>query len=121
MENIEAKSVLEDKKYSIGEVGRITGLEPYVLRFWESEFDQLSPEKNEAGRRNYRQSDIDLIFTLKELLHKKKYTIEGAKKYLQGENEAPAVLNEPKTDDSALLNTIRDVRQELEELIALLA
>jgi len=120
METVASISVFDDKKYSIGEVGRITGLEPYVLRFWESEFSQLKPVKNDAGRRIYRQCDIDLIFTLKELLHQKKYTIEGAKKFLQGEVVTAAPQVELKVDVQVLVNTLRDVKRELQEILTVL-
>ncbi len=68
--------------YSISEVSEMTGLKPYVLRYWETEFKQLAPPKNRAGNRTYRQKDIDLILTLKQLLHVEKFTIEGARKRL---------------------------------------
>jgi len=65
--------------YSIGEVSKITELKQYVLRYWETEFTQLNPNKNKAGNRTYRQKDIDLILRVKELLYKRKFTIEGAR------------------------------------------
>lgn len=72
--------------YSISEVSRIAGLEQYVLRYWESEFDELKPSKNRAGNRIYTNRDIQLILKIKELLRDKRYTIEGAKNVL---NNAP--------------------------------
>ena len=69
--------------YSISEVSKITDIEQYVLRYWESEFEQLSPQKNRAGNRIYTNKDIRLILYIKELLREKKYTIEGAKKILE--------------------------------------
>src|SRR4030066_2585546 len=69
--------------YSISEVSKITEMEQYVLRYWESEFEQLSPQKNRAGNRIYTNKDIRLILYIKELLREKKYTIEGAKKILE--------------------------------------
>ena len=68
--------------YSIGEVSKITDLKQYVLRYWETEFKQLNPNKNKAGNRTYRQKDIDLILDIKNLLYKEKFTIEGARKML---------------------------------------
>ena len=65
--------------YSIGEVSKITDLKQYVLRYWETEFTQLNPNKNKAGNRIYRQKDIDLILKVKDLLYKRKFTIEGAR------------------------------------------
>src|SRR3972149_2891862 len=72
--------------YSISEVSKITDIEQYVLRYWETEFEQLQPQKNRAGNRIYTKKDIQLILYIKELLRGKKYTIEGAKKILD-ENE----------------------------------
>lgn len=69
--------------YSISEVSRITSLKQYVLRFWETEFSELRPAKNRAGKRIYRISDIRLIFLIKKLLYIDKYTIEGARRQLR--------------------------------------
>jgi len=74
----------ENKKtyYSISEVCTKTGLEPHVLRYWESEFSQLRPKKNRAGNRAYREKDIDIVRYIKYLLYQEQYTIPGAKKKL---------------------------------------
>jgi DNA-binding transcriptional MerR regulator len=69
--------------YSISEVSKITDLEQYVLRYWESEFEQLQPAKNRAGNRIYTNRDIKLILYIKRLLREERYTIEGAKQVLQ--------------------------------------
>ena len=69
--------------YSIGEVSEVTDLKQYVLRYWESEFPQLSPTKNRAGNRTYREKDIELVNFIKTLLYEKKYTIEGARQKLK--------------------------------------
>ena len=68
--------------YSIGEVSQKTGLEQHVLRYWETEFEGLSPQKNRAGRRIYTKDDIDFIERLKYLLKERKFTIEGARNAL---------------------------------------
>ncbi len=72
--------------YSISEVSRITDLEQYVLRYWETEFDLLKPAKNSSGNRIYTNKDIKLILLIKKLLKEEKYTIEGAKKILKNYN-----------------------------------
>ncbi|MCI0473238.1 MAG: MerR family transcriptional regulator [Ignavibacteria bacterium] len=72
--------------YSISEVSKITDLEQYVLRYWETEFDLLKPAKNLAGNRIYTNKDIKLILYIKRLLRDEKYTIEGAKKLLRNYN-----------------------------------
>ena len=71
--------------YKIGEVCELTGTQPYVLRFWESEFPTLAPEKNRSGQRVYRKRDVDLIQRIKALLYEKEYTIAGARKVLETE------------------------------------
>ena len=75
--------------YKIGEVCELTDTQPYVLRFWESEFPQLSPKKNRSGQRTYRKLDIDLVTRIKHLLHDEGYTIAGARKRLDDDEEAP--------------------------------
>ncbi len=73
--------------YRIGEVSRLTGLEPYVLRYWETEFPQLKPDKGSSGQRLYKQKDLDHILLIKQLLYKDGYTISGARKKLNGRGE----------------------------------
>ncbi len=65
----------------------MTGIEQYVLRYWETEFEELRPHKNRAGNRIYAEKDIKLIFRIKELLRNERYTIEGAKQVLKDERE----------------------------------
>lgn len=72
--------------YSISEVSRICDLEQYVLRYWETEFEQLKPAKNSSGNRIYTNKDIKMILLIKKLLKEEKYTIEGAKKILKNYN-----------------------------------
>jgi DNA-binding transcriptional MerR regulator len=71
--------------YKIGEVSRMTGLAAYVLRFWESEFPSLRPQKNRGNQRRYTQDEIDAILEIKKLLYEERLTIEGARKRLRGE------------------------------------
>jgi DNA-binding transcriptional MerR regulator len=66
--------------YKIGETARIVGVEPYVLRYWESEFPFLKPRKSRSGQRLYVRKDLDLILEIKRLLYEERYTIEGVKK-----------------------------------------
>jgi len=74
------RPVSEKLFYRIGEVSRLTGLKPYVLRYWETEFPFLRPRKSSSGHRVYTKREIDLIFTIKRLLYEEKYTIEGVRK-----------------------------------------
>jgi DNA-binding transcriptional MerR regulator len=69
--------------FSIGEVCEMAGLKPHVLRYWETQFKELSPSKNRAGNRVYRAREIKLIELVKNLLYEEKYTIDGARKKLE--------------------------------------
>lgn len=73
--------------YSMGEVSKLTGLAPHVLRNWEKNFPDLNPKKNSAGNRAYKESEVELLFRIKELLMDKKYTSEGVNTILKGETE----------------------------------
>jgi DNA-binding transcriptional MerR regulator len=86
--------------FRIGEVCRLLKLEPYVLRFWESEFPTLSPTKGANGRRMYRKKDVEMVVTIKDLLYERRFTIAGARKVLSRKDGAAAlfpVANSPKT------------------------
>ncbi len=72
--------------YKIGEVCELTDTQPYVLRFWESEFPQLSPRKNRSGQRVYQRRDIETIIRIKALLYEEEYTIAGARRKLEDES-----------------------------------
>ena len=75
----------EEKLYKIGEVCKLADLQPYVLRYWETEFPQLSPNKSGGGQRLYTKRELDIILRIKELLYKEGFTIAGAKKKLETE------------------------------------
>lgn len=104
------KEPIPDKLYfRIGEVARLTGVQPYILRYWESEFPLLQPKKSGTGQRLYRKRDIEIIFKVKELLYDLRYTIAGARRRLQEEMEP--------TD---LLEQVRRIQEGLEALGTLL-
>ena len=113
--------------YSISEVSKITDLEQYVLRYWESEFDELKPQKNRAGNRIYTNRDIKLILYIKKLLRDERYTIEGAKQVLKaytpeadtGEQLELIDAPKPKTKikDEQLRSDVLEVKKFLEELL----
>jgi DNA-binding transcriptional MerR regulator len=120
-EEINVRSMVNGGKtyYSISEVCSQTGLEPYVLRYWESEFSQLRPKKNRAGNRAYREKDIDIIKNIKRLLYEEKFTIPGAKKKLSGSRSAES--GQVKLDlAESEKGTIKDVRRELKGILELL-
>ena len=107
--------------YSIGEVSKITELKQYVLRYWETEFKQLNPNKNKAGNRTYRQKDIALILEIKNLLYDEKFTIEGARKVLSqplAEKKEPIKnnTNTSSMDKKTLMRIQRDLKSILDEL-----
>jgi len=109
--------------YSIGDVSQMTSLKQYVLRYWETEFSILSPEKNKAGNRRYRKEDIKIIRHIKELLYDKKFTIRGAKQYLEdyykNKNADSSIVNiSSQTVDREFL---MDLKEKLEETLDLLA
>ena len=106
--------------YSIGEVSKITELKQYVLRYWETEFKQLNPNKNKAGNRTYRQKDIDLILDIKNLLYKEKFTIVGARKMLiQPTTTAKtAIATEKKVlTNSVDKKTLVKIRSDLKSIL----
>lgn len=73
----------EDKLfYTIGEVASLARVKPYVLRYWETEFEQLRPKKTPTGQRAYRKRDVEIALTIKRLMHDEQYTIAGARKRL---------------------------------------
>src|SRR5271166_6993223 len=77
---------IPDKLYfKIGEVSELLKVEPYVLRYWETEFPVLSPKKSGTGHRLYRRKDVELLLRIKHLLYDKRFTIEGARQSLQHE------------------------------------
>jgi len=79
-----AHAQLPDKLYyKIGEVAAIVGVKPYVLRYWESEFNIIKPAKTRSKHRLYRRRDVETLLEIKRLLHEQRFTIEGARKYLK--------------------------------------
>ncbi|MCX6173722.1 MAG: MerR family transcriptional regulator [Ignavibacteriales bacterium] len=104
--------------YSISEVSKLAGLEQYILRYWETEFEQLKPGKNRAGNRIYTNKDIKLILQIKRLLREEKYTIEGAKKILSDLVLEPNLQNTPNESESNKQKIVspRPLKKDLEEL-----
>lgn len=88
----QAATVIPEKIYfKIGEVCELVGVQAHVLRYWETEFPQLSPQKNRSGQRSYRRKDVEISLRIKQLLYDEMFTIAGARKKLQSElrGEAP--------------------------------
>ncbi len=112
--------------YKIGEVCSLTDTQPYVLRFWESDFPQLAPNKSRTGQRIYRSRDVHLILEIKKLLYEEGYTIAGARKKLGMDSEAPLSESDSAGDGSlspealVLLETQEEVRTSLGDILTLM-
>jgi DNA-binding transcriptional MerR regulator len=107
--------------YRIGEVAKITGVKPHVLRYWESEFRWMAPQKSRSKQRMYRQRDIDVVMLLKRLLHEERFTIAGARKKLRELGIARA-LEGPQLDLGLELDHLaryRRIREELQTIRSL--
>ena len=120
---MEAKDI-KKLYYSISEVSDITELKQYVLRYWETEFSQLKPNKNQAGNRIYRSHDIDVISDIKSLLYERKFTIKGAKQHLkEPSDETKQIIPTNKIiklSNSLDIKTLKDLKQGLDDLIKLI-
>jgi len=105
--------------YSIGEVSEITQLRPYVLRYWESEFPNLSPSKNRAGNRVFTEKDINRIQEIKRLLYEEKFTIEGARQFFKNNQSSGSSATVAVTGRSLSAELVREkdiARQALKEV-----
>jgi DNA-binding transcriptional MerR regulator len=114
---------IPDKLYfKIGEVSDLLGVEPYVLRYWETEFATLSPKKSGTGHRLYRRKDVELLLRIKHLLYDRKFTIEGARQTLQQELRAPKARPAKVTTQRDLFSTdpLPEIRRELAEILSML-
>ena len=127
---------IPDKLYfRIGEVARLAGIKPYVLRFWETEFPSLGPKKSGTGHRLYRRKEVELVLEIKRLLYEKRFTIEGARKFLEtpgGPGPGAATAAKPgkskperrKNAQGDLFDAsspfLDEVRKELREIVEML-
>jgi len=117
--------VIPDRMYfRIGDVAEIAGVQPYVLRFWEKEFDFLAPIKNAAGQRLYRKGDVESVLLIKRLLYLERYSIEGAKKRIK-ELRKEGGLGNAKRERGSLddhkIEAIKLAKEELRALIELVS
>jgi len=104
--------------YAIGEVCDLTGLKPHVLRYWENQFEVLTPTKNRAGNRVYRPKDIELVLLVKHLLYEEKYTIEGARQRLLEMRRAGELEEERQVVlDPEFLTGMKAELMELREIL----
>ena len=136
-ELLPAADEIPDKLYfRIGDVARLAGIKPYVLRFWETEFPSLGPRKSGTGHRLYRRKDVQLVLEIKRLLYEKRFTIEGARKFLdtrgkdtRGKSEAGEPARAPKPAKrgkaqaglfDAPAPALEQLRKELREIVEML-
>ncbi len=104
----------DDKRYfRIGEVSRIVGVEPYVLRYWESEFPQIRPVRADSNQRTYQRSDVEAILEIKRLLYDDKMTIEGARKRLGKRYSKKKRAPDPEEFIRELKTELRDILKQL--------
>lgn len=106
--------------YAIGEVSTLTGLKPHVLRYWETQFDMISPNKNRGGSRVYRMRDIETILLVKHLLYEKRFTVEGAKREMKELRKGGRAAEAAKLHtDPAVLASIKEELTALREVFTL--
>jgi len=123
-----AKKIPNKLFFKIGEVCEITETQPYVLRYWESEFPALAPAKNSSGQRIYRRRDIETVLRIKELLYEEGFTIAGAKKRLEAEQSGKPVTPQsmaaesstPPAGDDKSREALAEVREGLRAILTLL-
>ena len=110
--------------FRIGEVAKLAGIKPYVLRFWESEFSGLGPKKSGTGHRLYRRKDVEMVLEIKRLLYEKRFTIEGARKVLEAKPKREAVKAVAPHKQGELFSgtaaLFQELRRELKEIAAML-
>jgi DNA-binding transcriptional MerR regulator len=112
---------IPDKLYfRIGEVARLCEVPAYVLRFWESEFPQLKPNKGGTGQRLYRRRDVEMALRVKTLLYDEGYTIPGARQLLKTESrgKGPSLL--PGIDEAPDVQRLKRLRKEMQDLLTIL-
>ena len=111
--------------YKIGEVSKIVGVEPYVLRYWETEFNFLKPRKNKSGQRVYIKKDVELLLAIKRLLYQERYTIEGVRKRLgfssgnsDPKPEQDVQQDVQKRDSRQPVRAIEHVKKRLRDILS---
>lgn len=115
----------DERVYRIGEVCRLTDTKAFVLRYWETEFPMLAPEKSPKGHRLYRRADVDLVFEIKRLLYEQGFTIAGARRLLESRDNPdapPAPVSAPvaPAGSAAARKLLADLEGELRAILTLL-
>ena len=115
---VDADRIPDKPFFKIGEAARLCAVKPYVLRYWETEFRSLKPQKTRSQQRLYRRKDVELLLKIRGLLYEQRFTIEGARARLRelGHDEGPApALPPPDIDRDAL----KKIKQQLVDLVRL--
>jgi DNA-binding transcriptional MerR regulator len=111
------ETIIPEKAYfRIGEVSKIVNVEPYVIRYWETEFKTISPVRTKTAQRLYRKKDVQELLAIKNLLYTQRFTIDGAKKQLQ--RTRGSVDTESKNSDKQKLNLIRQELQKIRSMMS---
>jgi DNA-binding transcriptional MerR regulator len=120
--NAEFAEIPDKLYFRIGEVGDLVGVEPHVLRYWESEFPSVGPKKSGSGHRMYRRKEVQLLLKIKYLLYEKKYTIEGARQYLLSEAKMGKRKRGVRAEQRELFSgdALPEIRKELAAILDLL-
>jgi DNA-binding transcriptional MerR regulator len=116
----EERDASDKRYYRIGEVSRLTGVKPYVLRYWESEFRFMAPQKSRSKQRLYRRRDIDIILLVKKLLYEQRFTIAGARKKLREMGVGQALEAGTLSVETEHRSRYRRIRDELSAIRAML-
>ena len=123
-----AAAAQDEKLYKIGEVCKMADVQPYVLRYWETEFPQLAPGKSGGGQRLYTRQEIDTILRIKELLYREGFTIAGAKKKLETEVASGGAADSQSAEEPGRLragrstkDALAQVKKELNEILRMLS
>jgi DNA-binding transcriptional MerR regulator len=123
----ESPTIPDRLYFQIGDVARICGLETYVLRFWESQFPQLKPNKSGTGQRLYRRREVELVLEIKRLVHEEGYTLPGARQALEQVNRRPAPQEsrvpqdsrpEPQQNSSPRLSSVNSESERRRDAVA---
>ena len=129
---MDSKKIPNKLFFKIGEVCEITDTQPYVLRYWESEFPALAPAKNSSGQRIYRRRDIETVLRIKQLLYDEGFTIAGAKKRLESEMQGRVETPQPTAtpagnggdgasrDAAGRDDALKQLREGLRDILTLL-
>ena len=110
-----SQSIPDKLFYKIGEVSKITGVKPHVLRYWESEFKEIKPYKSRSLQRLYRKRDIELIFRIKKLLYEDLFTISGAKGKIKGSSDKAKQMDLPFNEE-AYKQVLTEIKKGLREI-----